>query len=208
MAEHLIGDLPEGWRAVSLAEIGELTAGTATPATSEEGTVAVAKPKNLVRGRIAGPPDLIDEDEARRLDRYRLVEGDIVCVRTGGLGRHALMTREQHGWVCGTGLIRVRLREEVDHHYLNHYLSHPAVLDWLTRNSVRSPIPSISTTVLGTLPVALPPPEAQRAIGHALHTLSEKIEAHERIAETTTALRDTLLPLLISGTVIAPGKEG
>ncbi|MET8863564.1 restriction endonuclease subunit S [Nonomuraea sp. NPDC004580] len=99
------------------------------------------------------------------------------------------------------------LREGVDRHYLNNYLSHPAVLDWLTRNSVRSPIPSISTTVLGTLPVALPPQEVQRSIGHALHTLSEKIEAHERIAEATAALRDTLLPLLISGAVIAPGEE-
>ncbi|MEV0828735.1 hypothetical protein [Nonomuraea rubra] len=47
----------------------------------------------------------------------------------------------------------------------------------------------------------------QRSIGRALHTLNEKIAAHEQIAQMTIALRDTLLPLLLSGTVVAPGDE-
>ncbi|MEV4072329.1 restriction endonuclease subunit S [Nonomuraea fuscirosea] len=204
MAESLIGELPRGWSEASLADVAELAAGTSTT-TSEDGSTGVAKPKNLIRGRIAGPPDRIEDNEAQRLSRYRLVAGDIVCVRTGGLGRHALVTSEQHGWVCGTGLIRVRPRATVDRHYLSGYLSHPTVLDWLKRNSVRSPIPSISTTVLGTLPVALPPPDTQRSIGHALHTLDEKIAAHQSIARTTSELRDVLLPLLLDGSVIPPG---
>ena len=49
------------------------------------------------------------------------------------------------------------------------------------------------------MPISLPPLSVQRAIGHALVTLNDSIEAHQRICETTAELRDALLPLLLSG---------
>jgi len=200
MVNALIGNLPTGWGEVNLVEISDLRAGAATSGGSD-GPVRVLKPRNLVGGRITGVVDRIDDKEAGRLTRYQLKAGDIACVRTGALGRHAPARPEHEGWLFGTGIIRVRPSDRVDARYLDNYLSHPRVLDWLNRNAVGSPIPSISTAVLGTLPVALPPVEMQQWIGHTLDALSEKITAHERISRATAALRDTLIPLLLSGTV-------
>ncbi|WP_433512559.1 restriction endonuclease subunit S [Nonomuraea sp. CA-143628] len=200
MARSLIGELPAGWTQVELGELGELRAGATTPADSD-GPVAVVKPRNLVDGRLQGDTDHISEEEAARLFRYRLTVGDIVCVRTGNLGRHALVSAEHEGWLFGTGIIRVRPNKRIDPRYLNHYLGHQLVQDWFRRNAAGAAIPSISTTMLTTLPVALAPLETQKSIGQTLAALTEKIAAHERISQATTELRDTLLPLLLSGAV-------
>ncbi|NUO99262.1 MAG: restriction endonuclease subunit S [Nonomuraea sp.] len=202
----MIGELPPGWTETSLAEICDLTAG-ATVQESPDGHTKVVKPRNLVGGRIAGTFDRTSDEEAARLARYRLKPGDIACVRTGALGRHAPATSEHEGWLFGTGIIGIRPGDGVDARYLDCYLSHPAVLDWLERNAVRSPIPSVSTSVLGTLPVALAPAEVQRSIGHTLHALNEKVAAHERIAQATAALRDATIPLLFSGAVTIAAED-
>ncbi|MEV4835655.1 N-6 DNA methylase [Nonomuraea sp. NPDC049486] len=204
--ESPFGELPPGWREVTLVDISELTSGPFTRFTraSDDGSVGVVKPRNLDGGRISGTFDRVDEDTAGKLANYRLAEGDIVCTRTGTFGRHALVTSAHEGWICGTGLIRIRPREAVDPQYLSDYLSSPWVLDWLTRNSAGSVLPSINTRVLGTLPVVLPPAEVQGTIGRTLHALSDKITAHEQIARTTVALRNALFPLLTSGRVIPP----
>jgi type I restriction enzyme M protein len=201
--ESPIGELPPGWREVSLADISELTAGAFTRA-SNDGPVGVVKPRNLIGGAISGTFDRIDEDMVGKLEGHRLAEGDIVCTRIGMIGRHALVTAAHQGWVCGTGLIRIRPSEEVDPQYLSDYLKSPPVLDWLTRNSAGSVVPSIKTRVLGTLPVVLPPTEVRVAIGRTLQALSDKTTTYEQIARTTLALRDALFPLLTSGRVTPP----
>ncbi|MFI6174569.1 restriction endonuclease subunit S [Nonomuraea sp. NPDC051191] len=206
MVSALIGELPAGWTETNLAEICELTAGAALQ-ESPDGRTTVIKPKNLVGGRITGTFDHVSDEESGRLARYQLKPGDIACVRTGAIGRHASATSEHEGSVFGTGIIRIRPSGDVDARYLDSYLSHPAVLDWLERNAVRSPIPNVSTGVLGTLPVALAPFEVQRSIGRTLHVLNEKVAAHERIARTTAALRDATIPLLFSGTVTIAAEE-
>ncbi|MBN6050439.1 restriction endonuclease subunit S, partial [Nonomuraea sp. RK-328] len=163
------------------------------------GPVAVVKPKNLADGRLRGIPDRVSEAEAAGLSPYRLRSGDIVCVRTGGVGRHALLGAGQEGWLFGSGTIRIRPANVIDPHYLSHYLSHAAVQDWIRRNGVGTAIPSISTLALGDLPVALAPLDVQRSIGMVFSALTEKIAAHEQICEATAELRDALLPLMFSG---------
>jgi type I restriction enzyme M protein len=195
--------LPPGWREVSLADISELTAGPSARA-AEDGSVGVVKPRNLHGGCISGTFDRIDVDTAGKLASYRLSEGDILCTRTGGIGRIVLVTSEHQGWICGTGLIRIRPKERADSTYLADYLDSPSVHEWLARNSAGSVLPSINTRVLGTLPVVLPPAEAREKIGRALQALNGKITTHEQIARTTAALRDALFPLLTSGRAIPP----
>ncbi|GGL36967.1 restriction endonuclease subunit S [Planomonospora parontospora] len=206
MPRSLTGELAEMWREVPLFDVCELRAGASTPADSG-GPVRVVKPRNVTDGRLTGTPDGITEESAGKLGRYRLVAGDIVCVRTGGVGRHALATVEHTGWIFGTGIIRLRPGEDVDPLYLNHYLSHPSVQDWFRRNVAGTAVPSISTGTLGTLPVALPPMHTQKSIGRTLGTLNEKIAIHEQICRTTAELRDVLLSRLLSGEPAPPAEH-
>ncbi|MER7133564.1 restriction endonuclease subunit S [Streptosporangium saharense] len=188
----LVGDIPAGWSEVLLGEVcGLVTGANVSPEASGE-DVPLVKPRNIGDGRLIEEPDRITGEAAAALSRYRLAAGDVVCVRTGGIGRHALVASEHEGWLFGTGVIRLR-PERIDSRYLNRYLSHPLVQDWLRRNAAGSAIPSISGRALGTLPVALPPIETQREIGEILGVLDEKIAVYEQISRVTAELRDTLL---------------
>lgn len=200
MVNALIGSMPEDWQEKPLSDFCELIAGTSIMEDSF-GTIPVVKPKNLVAGRISGTTDCTTPDEATHRARYRIRGGDLLAVRTGSIGRVSLATAEQEGWVFGTGIIRIRHDDRADPFYLGLYLTHPAVRDWFATHSRGTAIPSINTKTLGSLPVAFPPLTTQRAIGRTLDALNQKIAAHEQISQATADLRDTLLPLLISGRV-------
>lgn len=189
---------PGEWPMLPLGDICEITPGAPT-SDDPHGTVPVAKPKNIASGRLVGPTDHVDITQVSRRSSYRIRRGDILCTRTGTVGRIALASDDQEDWIFGTGLIRIRPLSEVDATFLSHYLTHPDVQDWFARNAKGSPIQSINAKMLHTLPVQLPPLRDQIVIGRALHTVDEKILAHERIQTTTRELRETLLPVLLSG---------
>lgn len=198
MVTALIGPMPSDWGERLLGEFCDLTAG-ASIAEDAAGTVAIVKPKNLVLGRVLGPTDCANSEEASRRDRYRVRDGDLLAARTGSTGRVSLATAEEEGWVFGTGIIRIRPRGSVDPLYLSFYFTHPVVREWFAAHSSGTAIPSINTKTLGSLPVVLPPLGAQRAIGQTLDALNQQITAHEQVIQASAELRDSLLPLLLSG---------
>jgi restriction endonuclease S subunit len=198
----LIGTTPTDWVETRLIDICTLIPGAPTY-NDPQGSVPVLKPRNLMAGKLAGPTDRINVDEAAHHPRYQVQNGDLLCARTGSIGRVGLATPDQQGWIFGTGLICIRPSPQVNPQFLGLYFTHPAVGDWITRHARGTAIPSINSKILGTLPISLPPMPVQRAIGRALTVLNEKIEAHQRICETTAELRDALLPMLFLGQLSA-----
>jgi hypothetical protein len=97
----LIGTVPDAWSQALLGELCEIQTGPSgnrIPARAPEpGDVPVVSPRDfhenrIVRGDSAVPPDL-----AAKLSHYGLAMGDVVCARTGDLGRQALVGPEQKG---------------------------------------------------------------------------------------------------------------
>jgi type I restriction enzyme M protein len=195
---ELISSASGVWPTVQLGDLCKLVPGTPTHEVLD-GSVPLLKPRNLLLGRLSGPTDMLGAEEAQRLAGYQVRSGDLLCTRTGTVGRVGLATQEQDGWIFGTGLIRIRVEPEspVDPTFLSFYFTHPAVLDWIKRNSRGTSIPNISSQALATLPVRMPPLSDQRAIGMALSRLNESIDAYRRVSEATAELRDALLPLLM-----------
>jgi restriction endonuclease S subunit len=139
-------------------------------------------------------------EKARGLLRQRIAAGDILVTRTGTMGRVALVTAHEHEWLPNTHLLRVRPHDPAQAPYLVAYLARRATADWLERRAVGTTgMRSITVRTLSELPVMLPPVEQQRDIGVTLAAVDEKIRAHEEIVRTTSALRDILSDLLMSG---------
>lgn len=98
----------------------------------------------------------------------------------------------------GSSCIRLRPEADLTPAYLDCYLRHPSVRDWLTQQSRTGIVPT-TTGRIAALPVVLPPPYVQHAIINVVQTLNNKIEVHEEITRTTQTLRDLLIPQLLSG---------
>ncbi|MFG3047343.1 restriction endonuclease subunit S [Streptomyces sp. NPDC048241] len=198
------GELPEGWVCVPLGEICEVqTGGPAVPRTRQvRDGVPLVRPADLRDQRISAHAGLVhvDPGTALGLSKYRLVADDILVTRTGTVGRAALVTAEESGWLYNTHLLRLRPHDAAQAPYLLACLSHHRASDWLERRAAGTTgMRSITMRTLSDLPVPIPPLDQQRAIGAALKAVDEKIRAHAEIVRATEELRDTLADLLLSG---------
>jgi len=124
-------------------------------------------PANLVDFRISeeGIARISPEDLAR-LAKHQLRSGDIVYGRRGDIGRHALVTEKETGWLCGTGCLRIRFGDtEVDPRYVSYYLRQPYVIDLILSMSVGTTMPNLNTAIINSVPLRIPPLPVQRGHG-------------------------------------------
>ncbi|MFC8367507.1 restriction endonuclease subunit S [Streptomyces sp. NPDC057239] len=208
-------DVPHGWRRSPLKDLCEsVQAGPSVRAsdkgrTQADGDVPIVLPRDLRGNRVitAEPAAVpaVPRERARTLEKYLLREGDILIVRTGTVGRLALITGRHAGWLYHHGLVRLRLPVQgpVQASYLAACLGSEAAQDWMRIRSAGSVIPSVSTRTLGELPVLVPPAAEQQAIGATLAALDEKVRVHSEIARVTGEYRRTLAEALLTGTFTA-----
>jgi type I restriction enzyme, S subunit len=124
-------------------------------------------------------------EDAQRLSRYLVREGDIVYSRRGDVERRTLVRQHEDGWLCGTGCLRVSFGQGVVHPpYAAFYLGHPSVREWIVRHAHGATMPNLNTSILSALPFVLPPFEDQRAIARILGDLDDKIELNRQINQS------------------------
>jgi type I restriction enzyme S subunit len=141
----------------------------------------------------------IRPEDAQRLARYRVSVGDIVYSRRGDVERRALIRQHEHGWLCGTGCLRVRFGDgAVNPQYASYYLGDPRVREWVVRHAHGATMPNLNTALLSALPFVVPPLDTQRAIARILGALDDKIELSRRMNETLAATARALFKSLFS----------
>ena len=70
---------------------------------SEVGT-PVVMPKDMIDGTIEESNIArVSEAHVNRLSRHKVMPGDILYSRRGDVGRCAIITDREAGWLCGTG---------------------------------------------------------------------------------------------------------
>jgi restriction endonuclease S subunit len=148
----------------------------------QEGT-PVVMPQDMVNGRITSEKIArVGPRHVRELQRHALRPGDIVYSRRGDVGRFAVVTKAEEGWLCGTGSIRIRLNSPkilVD--YVRYYLQQEAIASWLRRHAKGITMPNLNTDVIRALPFIYPPLEEQRRIADVLDR-AEALRAKRRAA--------------------------
>ena len=159
-----IGEVPEHWVIGRLCDfcssISTGPFGTALGVSDyiEDG-IPVINPSHMNDGLCA--PDrlvTVSDETAQRLAFWALREGDIVAARRGELGRAAIVTGKEAGWICGTGSLRLTpLPERAVPEYLYSVLQSDYARAWLDRESVGSTMPNLNESLIGRLPVVIPP---------------------------------------------------
>ena len=131
----------------------------------------VVMPKDMVEGRIdTSSIARIDDMTRERLSAHILMPGDIVLGRRGEIGRRAWVGDRENGWLCGTGSMRISIRNshEVIPRYLYYFLELPSTIGWLRGHSVGATMSNLSAGVVQQMPVTYPSIDVQQAIIDAL----------------------------------------
>ncbi|MBE7438042.1 MAG: restriction endonuclease subunit S [Spirochaetales bacterium] len=132
----------------------------------------------------------ISHETAQRLNRYRVVVGDIVFGRKGAVDRRAIVSAHEAGWIQGSDCIRLRLSSEVNSSFVAHQLG--TLKEWLIQHAHGATMPSLNQDILALLPILLPPLPEQKAIAAVLSSLDDKIDLLHRQNKTLEAMAETL----------------
>lgn len=205
----LIGEVPSSWSLCTLGEVCEIQPGPAATALRAAPAntlgVPVVTPSAIKNNKISeADAPRVTLESAARLRKYLLMPGDIVCVRIGNTQNHATCYDEHADWLVGNACIRLRPHDDISPAYLDCYLDHPAVRQWLIDAAAAKTVRRVVTGQdLKSMPFVIPPETTQTAITDTVDTLDEQINVHRAIATTTAMIRAAVLPLLLAGTLDA-----
>ena len=148
---------------------------------SEVGT-PVVMPKDLIGGKISEQSIArVSQDHVQRLNRHIIQKGDILYSRRGDVGRCAIASDHETGWLCGTGCLRVTTDTTIaDSKFVFYQLQQPEVVRWVEKHAVGATMLNLNTTILSNIPLLLPPIETQRRIADILSAYDDLIENNRR----------------------------
>lgn len=206
-ADPIGGALPSLWRSTTLGQLcdefgGEVQTGPFGSQLHAADYVAdgvpSVMPKDIIGDHISADSIArVPEEDAARLAVHRLRAGDIVYARRGDIGRRALVTEQEEGWLCGTGCLRIRTNApSVLPAYMLAYLGHPAVRSWVESKAQGATMLNLNTTILRSLPLRVPPIAEQHRIAVILNTADVvRRKRREAIALTDELLRSAFLEM-------------
>jgi type I restriction enzyme, S subunit len=115
-------------------------------------------PKDILNGKIdESSIARVSINHVERLSKHKLSLGDIIYGRRGDIGRQALVRRENVGWLCGSGCLRISLgNAPIDPKFLHFYLKLPEVMSWVENQAVGATMPNLNTKILRSVPVLYP----------------------------------------------------
>lgn len=148
---------------------------------SAEG-IPVVMPKDIPCGKVdEATIARIPASLVRRLPQYILKEGDIVYGRRGDIGRKALITAREAGWLCGTGCLRITPGEGlVDPRFLFYRLGSPETVSAIANKAVGATMPNLNTAILRSVEITLPSLATQHRIAAILGAYDDLIEVNRR----------------------------
>jgi type I restriction enzyme S subunit len=196
-----LGEIPEGWKAGTIGDLAEV-AGGSTPSTKEPaywegGTHHWVTPKDLSTLAV---PVLLDTER-------RITDAGLAQIGSGLLpiGTVLLSSRAPIGYLALTevpvainqGFIAMKSRKGVPNLFLLLWVhfAHDEILSYANGSTFLE----ISKTNFRPIPALAPPNPVLGAFDHLVRPVYQRIVTNERESLTLAALRDTLLPGLISG---------
>ncbi|EKK3318906.1 restriction endonuclease subunit S [Salmonella enterica] len=201
-------ELPKGW---FLAHFGDIAIEIATGPFGSMihqsdyiiGGVPLINPLHIVNSKIVIDPAIsVSTELAKSLSSYKMVAGNIVMARRGEMGRCAVVTTKENGYLCGTGSFILKFSDEIDKNYIVELFKTVYVRNYLGGNSVGSTMTNLNHSILNKMPIHLPPVRMQSKIVAAITSFSaycENLKSQIQSAQQTQLhLADTLTDAAIN----------
>ena len=209
-----LGPIPKDWEVKRLGEIWKRFAtgpfGSSLHASDYvSGGTPLVNPMHIVEGKIIPDKEMtVDCVTRKRLASYKLNAGDLVMGRRGEMGRVAVVTKKEQGWLCGTGSFTITLRDNESPDFVARYLRTPQCVAEMTNEAVGTTIQNLNQTLVSQINIAYPPLPEQRKISAALSDVDEMIAALEKLIEKKRKIKTGAMQRLLTGKTRLPGFKG
>jgi type I restriction enzyme S subunit len=192
-------EVPDGWKAVRFHEI-LLTIQTGPFGSSlhqqdyEEGGTPVINPASIQNERIVPISKMaVGRQTLERLATFKLRKNDVIMGRRGEMGRCAVVTEKEAGWLCGTGSLVLRFTDDISPWFIVKLMRAPGIQSYLGGASVGATMQNLNQSILREMPLGLPPSaEQHRIVARVDELMALCDELETRLTATTTTRRQLL----------------
>lgn len=181
--------LPPNWAAARIADVVlEIQTGPFGSSLHkhdyQEGGTPVINPASIQDGAIVPITDMaVGAAVLKRLSVFKLRAGDIVMARRGEMGRCAVVTDSEDGWLCGTGSLVLRMPKSCHAPYVAMLIGSPDSRRYLAGASVGTTMQNLNQSILAKMVFGLPPLAEQKRIVakvEELLALCDALEAEQQ----------------------------
>jgi type I restriction enzyme S subunit len=200
--DSLLGSIPEGWRAVRLAELVSTQYGYTESAQDE------AIGPQYLRGMDINKTSFIDWSavpycpiDDKDQPRFQIRPGDVFVIRMADPGKVGICEVAVDA-VFASYLVRLRpVDKRLTSYFLFFTLSDDVYQGWVTGASTGSTRKSASAKVMTEPLIVLPPPDVQARFQDAIEPLRSLLNLLLACNAQLAATRDLLLPKLVTGEI-------
>ena len=212
-------DIPETWEWCRLAPLLHyLSTGPFGSALHKrdyvQGGIPLINPMHIdMEKAIITPSDnaRISPETAERLSAYKLSIGDIVIARRGEMGRAAIITEKEQGWLCGTGSFFLHFSSLFFNDYFINFIHTPYSKKQLGGTAVGTTMCNLNHKILSDLLIPIPPLTEQKRIVSQIEVLFaevDKIDKDSADLESALSLaKQKVLDLAIRGKLVPQNPE-
>ena len=204
--------LPEGWSWFSLSAIaGNIQIGPFGSLLHKVdyfvGGTPLVNPSHIRYQRIEPDRTLtVSAEKLHQLSKYVMHENDIVIGRRGQMGRCAVVTEAETGWLCGTGSLFVRLLSSMNPRFYSLVLGSHRVKDFLAASSLGTTMQNLNEGILHRVPVPVcsrhEQDEAVREIERQYSMLNHIEAAIDSEITKSATLRQSILKKAFAGELV------
>lgn len=181
-----LGEIPEHWEVITAGAVSDLI--QTGPFGSQlhqsdyiSGGMPVINPSHMIDGRITHDPRIcIAADKASSLSRHKIKPGDVLIARRGDLGRCAIASSSEDGWLCGTGSVLIRCKTRlISSEFFQIVFSSSGMARELQLSSIGSTMANLNEGAVARQRIPLP-------------TIAEQSTIADWIADKTRVVRGSV----------------
>ena len=199
LADSELGEIPAGWEVKKLSELCSTQYGYTASAVDEPVGPKLLRVTDINKQNWIEWSDVpycqIDADERAS---YTLQVGDLVVARMADPGKSA-MIEEQIDAVFASYLVRLKTISLAHSYYIYGFLKSDLYTEYAEGARGGSVQANMNARVIVSASLVVPPTIAIEQFFQVILPLRQRLVANVRESRTLAALRDTLLPKLISG---------
>lgn len=131
----------------------------------------------------------ISKEKACDLENYMLQNNDVVFARRGDIGRCAIVSKTEHGYLCGTGSLFVRFTEDIESVFIMYIVRSESFSKHLVSKAKGATMLNINSNTIADLEILLPPLPLQHLFAQRIEQIEhQKSEVAKAITDLETLL--------------------